>query len=53
MSHRFSIHIEEDDFGESVITIPENLMVELGWNIGDQLDYDLQDNVLTFKKYDE
>ena len=53
MSHRFSIPIEEDDFGESRITIPENLMVELGWSIGDQLDYDLQDNVLTFKKYDE
>ena len=53
MSHPFSIPIEEDDFGASTITIPENLMVELGWSIGDQLDYDLQDNVLTFKKYDE
>ena len=53
MSHRFSIPIEEDDFGESTITIPENLMVELGWSIGDQLDYDLQDNVLTCKKDDE
>ena len=53
MSHRFTVLIEENDFGESVITIPENIMVELGWEVEDQLDYDIIDDKLTLKKYIE
>tara|TARA_B100001996_G_scaffold206770_1_gene158522 strand:+ start:573 stop:734 length:162 start_codon:yes stop_codon:yes gene_type:complete len=53
MSHRFTVPIEENDFGDSVITIPENIMLELGWEVDDQLDYDIIDDKLILKKYNE
>ncbi len=53
MSHRFTLPLEENEFGEFTITLTDELVQELGWGIGDQLDYDIIDDQLTFKKYDE
>tara|TARA_B100001250_G_scaffold398704_1_gene407267 strand:- start:9346 stop:9510 length:165 start_codon:yes stop_codon:yes gene_type:complete len=54
MSHRFTVSLEENEFGDTVITLPVELTEELRWNIGDELDYDIKDdNSLSFKKYDE
>ena len=53
MSHRFTVSLEENEFGDTVITLPVELTDELNWNIGDQLDYDIEDDKLSFKKYDE
>tara|TARA_B100000287_G_C20157421_1_gene592664 strand:+ start:418 stop:588 length:171 start_codon:yes stop_codon:yes gene_type:complete len=53
MSHRFTVPIEENDYGEYVITLPQTIIDELGWDIGDDLDYAIEDNVLTFIKSDE
>ena len=53
MSHRFTVSLEENEVGDTVITLPVELTDELNWNIGDQLDYDIEDDKLSFKKYDE
>ena len=53
MSHRFTLPLEENEFGEFTITLSDELIQELGWGIGDHLDYDIIDDLLTFKKYDE
>ena len=54
MSHRFTVSLEENEFGETVVTIPDTLIEELGWRVGDELDYELlNDDTLTFKKTDE
>ena len=44
MSHRFTTTLEEDDFGDLILTIPYEICEELGWNIGTDLDYDIVDN---------
>ena len=44
MSHRFTTTLEDDDFGDLILTIPYEICEELGWNIGTDLDYDIVDN---------
>tara|TARA_B100000073_G_scaffold66113_1_gene48907 strand:+ start:655 stop:822 length:168 start_codon:yes stop_codon:yes gene_type:complete len=44
MSHRFTTTLEEDDFGDLILTIPYEICEELGWNLGTNLDYDIVDN---------
>ena len=44
MSHRFTTTLEEDDFGDLILTIPYEICEELGWDIGTDLDYDIVDN---------
>jgi len=53
MSHRFTTKVEENEFGEYVITFPDDILEELGWSVGDTLDYNIEDDVLTLKKYNE
>ena len=43
MSHRFTTTLEEDDFGDLILTIPYEICEELGWNLGTNLDYDIVD----------
>lgn len=44
MSQRFTTHLEEDDFGDLILTIPYEVCEELGWNVGTELEYDIVDN---------
>ena len=52
MSHRFTTKLEEDDFGDLIVTIPYEICEELGWTIEDELDYDITEdgNAFTMKK---
>ena len=51
MSHRFTTRLEEDDFGDLILTIPYEVCEELGWDIGTDLDYDIEDRTaFTLKK---
>ncbi len=39
MSKRFTLPVEVDDFGDMSITFPEELMTELGWHEGTEIEY--------------
>ena len=55
MSKRYTVTIEEDEFGELYFPIPDDVCEDLGWNIGDQLEYDVDDvtGSLTLRKVEE
>ena len=53
MSKRFTLTLQEDDFGDTYIPIPEEVAEALDWNIEDVLEYALDEPKLTFKKSDE
>jgi len=44
MSKRFTVTIEEDEFGEFILPIPDEVCEELGWEIGDELEYEILDD---------
>jgi|TARA_B100000287_G_scaffold141624_1_gene133338 hypothetical protein len=48
---RFTLRIEEDDYGENYIHIPDDVMRECGWDIGTELEYeeDIDGSVLLHK----
>jgi|TARA_B100000085_G_C18399323_1_gene453874 bifunctional DNA-binding transcriptional regulator/antitoxin component of YhaV-PrlF toxin-antitoxin module len=48
MSKRFTVTIEEDEFGELIFPIPDDVCEDLGWNIGDELEFDVDDVTQTF-----
>ena len=50
MSHRFTTRLEEDDFGDLILTIPYEACEELGWDIGTELDYEIEDNAFILRK---
>lgn len=43
MSKRFTITIEEDEFGELILPIPDDVCEDLGWTIGDELEFEVDD----------
>jgi len=53
MSHRFIVTLEEDQFGDLVLPIPDKVLEELGWTIGDNIDYTIDDYTLILKKSNE
>jgi len=53
MSKRFTLTLQEDDFGDAYISIPEEVAEALDWNIDDVIEYHLEEPKLTFKKSDE
>tara|TARA_B100001113_G_scaffold225989_1_gene185538 strand:- start:1592 stop:1759 length:168 start_codon:yes stop_codon:yes gene_type:complete len=48
MSHRFTTKLEEDDFGDLIVTIPYEICEELGWTVEDELDYDITEDGTAF-----
>ena len=52
MSHRFTTKLEEDDFGDLIVTIPYEICEELGWDLEQELDYDITEdgNAFTLRK---
>ena len=44
MSHRFTTTLEEDDFGDLILTIPYEICEELGWNVDTELQWELGDD---------
>lgn len=53
MSKRFTTRLEEDDFGDLILTIPYDICEELGWDTDSDLQYDVLDNKFTLKKAEE
>lgn len=50
MSNRFTVTVEEDEFGEYILPIPDEICEELGWNVGDTLNYELEGDCFTLRK---
>jgi len=51
---RFTLRIEEDDYGDNFIHIPEDVMKECGWDIGTNLEYEEEtDGSIILHKVDE
>lgn len=48
MSHRFTTRLDEDDFGDLILTIPYEVCEELGWNVGTELEYDITEDGTAF-----
>ena len=48
MSHRFTTHLEEDDFGDLILTIPYEVCEELGWDVGTELEYHITEDGTAF-----
>jgi|TARA_A100001388_G_scaffold191484_1_gene144191 hypothetical protein len=53
MSKRFLVPIEEDDYGEMTFKIPDTIVEELGWGVGDMLQYDIEDDHFIIRKADD
>ena len=53
MSHRFVVTLEEDQYGDLIMPIPEEVLDELGWTVGDDLDYTLDEDSIILRKSDE
>ena len=45
MSHRFTTKLDEDDYGDLILTIPYEICEELGWNVQTELQFELGDDV--------
>jgi hypothetical protein len=44
MSKRYNSKVLEIcDNGDAIVELPEELMEELGWKVGDKLDYQMKD----------
>ena len=48
MSHRFTQILEEDDYGDLLLTIPYELCQEMGWNGGTVVQFELSDDGQSF-----
>ena len=46
------LNIEEDDYGDPIIYIPEEVYSELNWEVGEVLNYSIDENTLKLLKDD-
>tara|TARA_B100001113_G_scaffold71497_1_gene55392 strand:- start:2224 stop:2394 length:171 start_codon:yes stop_codon:yes gene_type:complete len=53
MSKRFTTQLDEDDYGDLVLTIPYDICEELGWNTETPLQYDVNEQGFHLKKQEE
>lgn len=49
----YILEVEEDENGEQFITLPDELIEELGWQEGDVLDWDVRGNGITLSKVND
>lgn len=49
MSKRFTTKLEEDDYGDLILTIPYDVIEELGWSTESELEYDVTDSKFRLK----
>ena len=52
MSKRFTLNIEEDEYGDPIIYIPEEVYTELNWELANTLNYSIDDTTLKLLKDD-
>lgn len=54
MSHRYVLRVEEDEHtGDYYVTLPNELLDETGWEYGDELQYEIDNECLIVRKLDE
>ena len=49
MSQRFTTTIEEDDLGDLILVVPYEVCEEMGWDVGTELEYELDDQSFILK----
>ena len=49
----YIVEVQEDDNGNPFITLPDELVDEMGWQEGDVLDWDLRGNGVVLTKVNE
>jgi len=49
----YILEVEEDENGEPFITLPDELIEELGWQEGDVLDWDVRGNGIILSKVND
>tara|TARA_B100001250_G_scaffold228775_1_gene196384 strand:- start:600 stop:758 length:159 start_codon:yes stop_codon:yes gene_type:complete len=50
MSKRFTLQIQEDEYGDPLIYLPHEVIEELDWTTGDTLEYNTDNNALNLKR---
>ena len=50
MSKRFTLTIQEDEYGDPVIYLPNEVIEELDWTINDTLEYNTDNDALNLKR---
>ena len=53
MSKRFTTRLDEDDYGDLILTIPYEVCEELGWDTESELVYDASENKFRLKKLED
>lgn len=53
MSRRFILDVQEDEHGDCFITLPDELLDELGWQVDDVLEYTMENESVILRKVDE
>jgi bifunctional DNA-binding transcriptional regulator/antitoxin component of YhaV-PrlF toxin-antitoxin module len=49
----YILEVEQDENGEQYITLPDEIMEELGWQEGDILDWDVRANGIILSKVND
>jgi bifunctional DNA-binding transcriptional regulator/antitoxin component of YhaV-PrlF toxin-antitoxin module len=49
----YILEVQEDENGEPFITLPDDLIEELGWMEGDLLDWDIRANGIILSKVND
>jgi bifunctional DNA-binding transcriptional regulator/antitoxin component of YhaV-PrlF toxin-antitoxin module len=49
----YILEVEEDENGEPFITLPDEVLEELGWQEGDVLDWDVRSNGIILTKVND
>lgn len=49
----YIVEVQEDDNGNPFITLPDELVDEMGWQDGDVLDWDLRGNGVVLTKVND
>jgi bifunctional DNA-binding transcriptional regulator/antitoxin component of YhaV-PrlF toxin-antitoxin module len=49
----YILEVEEDENGEPFITLPEEVLEDLGWEVGDVLNWDVKGNGIILTKVND
>lgn len=47
---KWVLPIEENDEGEQIVTLPEDLLDTIGWDLGDELEWVVDDRGIILRK---
>ena len=50
MKNSYVVELEEDEFGYLILPIPDEVLKELDWKEGDDLDFSLRDGTVILQK---